>query len=278
MVHSDWGDWLPSAVADADPDGVAVWYLGCNGFVLKGSEGTTLFVDPYLGTGDPPRTVRMIPVPFDPRDVTGADAVFATHEHTDHVHGPSQAPILAETGCPLYAPDDSVAVARDDEEWHDRYAVDDDQYREVVEGDTLEVGEFTVHVEVAHDPDATHPVSYVFEHDAGTVFHGGDTKPTDEFERVGDEYDVDVGILAFGSVGQIPDKQTREPTVKRWYNDENQIVECARDLQVDRLLPSHWDMWKGMTADPTALHEHARSFEHPERLDVVEIGDRVDVE
>jgi len=278
MVHSDWDDWLPTAVADADPDGVAVWYLGCNGFVLKGSGGTTLYVDPYLGTGDPPRTVRMIPVPFDPRDVTGADAVFATHEHTDHVHGPSQAPILAETGCPLYAPDDSVAVARDDEEWHDRYAVAADQYREVAEGETLEVGEFTVHVEVAHDPDATHPVSYVFEHDAGTVFHGGDTKPSEEFARVGDEYDVDLGILAFGSVGQLPDKQTGDPTVKRWYNDENQIIECARALQVDRLLPSHWDMWKGMTADPTALHHHARSFEHPERLDVVEIGDRVDVE
>jgi len=278
MVHSDWGDWLPTAVADADPDGVAVWYLGCNGFVLKGSDGTTLFVDPYLGTGDPPRTVRMIPVPFDPRDVTEADAVFATHEHTDHVHGPSQAPILAETGCPLYAPDDSVAVARDDEEWHDRYAVAADQYRAVAEGDTVEVGEFTVHVEVAHDPDATHPVSYVFEHDAGTVFHGGDTKPTEDFERVGDEYDVDLGILAFGSVGQIPDKQTGEPAVKRWYSDENQIVECARALQVDRLVPSHWDMWKGMTADPTALHDHARSFQYPERLDVVEIGDRVDVE
>ena len=278
MVHSDWDDWLPTAVADADPDGVAVWYLGCNGFVLKGSEGTTLFVDPYLGTGDPPRTVRMIPVPFDPREVTEADAVLATHEHTDHVHGPSQAPILAETGCPLYAPDDSVAVARDDEEWHDRYAVAADQYREVAAGDTLEVGEFTVHVEVAHDPDATHPVSYVFEHDAGTVFHGGDTKPSEDFGRVGDAYDIDLGILAFGSVGRIPDKQTGEPTVKRWYNDENQVVECARDLQVDRLLPSHWDMWKGMTADPTALHEHARSFDHPERLDVVEIGDRVDVQ
>jgi L-ascorbate 6-phosphate lactonase len=79
-------------------------------------------------------------------------------------------------------------------------------------------------------------------------------------------------------VGRIPDKQTGEPTVKRWYNDENQIVECARAMQVDRLLPSHWDMWKGMTADPTALHEHVRSFDHPERLEVVEIGDRVDVQ
>src|SRR6056297_3621669 len=193
MVHSDWSDWLPTAVADADPDGVAVWYLGCNGFVLKGSEGTTLFVDPYFGTGDPPRTVRMIPVPLDPRDVTEADAVFATHEHTDHVHGPSQAPILAETGATFYAPDDSVSVARDEEEWHDRYAVQQDQYETVAEGDAVEVGEFTVHVEVANDPDATHPVSYVFEHDVGTFFHGGDARPGAPFEAIAKDYDVDLG-------------------------------------------------------------------------------------
>jgi L-ascorbate 6-phosphate lactonase len=277
MVHSDWGDWLPEAVADASPDGVAVWYLGCNGFVLKGREGTTLFVDPYLGTGDPPRTIRMIPVPFDPRDVTEADALLATHEHTDHVHGPSQAPILAETGADFYAPDDSIAVARGEEAWADNYAISDDQFNEVSEGETFDVGEFTIHVEHANDPDATHPVSYVFEHDAGTIFHGGDTKPSEEFGALGETYDVDLGILAFGTVGTIPDKQTREPERTRWYNDENQAVEAASDLQFDRFLPSHWDMWKHLTADPTALHNHVRGFEHPRRLELAEIGDRVDV-
>lgn len=277
MVHSDWGDWLPTAIEEATPDGIAVWYLGCNGFVLKGADGTTLFVDPYLGTGDPPRTVRMIPVPFDPRDVAEADALFATHEHTDHVHGPSQAPILAETGAPFYAPEDSLSVARGEEAWDDRYAVSPDQYRAVDAGDTVDVGEFTVHVETANDPDATHPVSYVFEHDAGTVFHGGDTKPSEDFEALGREYDVDLGILAFGAVGAIPDKQTREPKRTRWYNDENQVVRAASDLQFDRFLPSHWDMWKGLTADPKALHHHVRSFEYPRRLELVEIGDRVDV-
>jgi len=82
--------------------------------------------------------------------------------------------------------------------------VTNDQLIEVTEDEMLEIGEFTVHVEVANDPDATHPVSYVFEHDAGTFFHGGDTKPTDEFERVGDEYDIDLAALAFGSVGRFP--------------------------------------------------------------------------
>jgi L-ascorbate 6-phosphate lactonase len=277
MTVSDWGDWLPRAVEGAEPEGIAVWYLGCNGFVLKASDGTTLFVDPYVGLGDPPRTIRMIPVPFDPEDVTEADAVFATHEHTDHVHGPSQAPILERTGATFYAPDDSLVVAREEESWADDHDIDDHQFHEVREGSTVEVGGFTVHVEPAYDPDATHPVSYVFEHDGRTVFHGGDTKPSDEFADIGERYDVDLGILAFGTVGNIPDKETREPRRTRWYNDENQIVEAASDLQFDRLLPSHWDMWKGLTGDPKVLHHHAKSFASPERLDIVEIGDRVDL-
>jgi len=274
MVESDWSDWLLRAVEDADPETVAVWYLGCNGFVVKGSEGTTVYVDPYLGLGDPPRTVRMIPVPFDPTDVREADAVLATHEHTDHVHGPSQAPILENTSATFYAPDESLAVTHE-EDWTAEWDLADDRFREVAEGDTVEIGEFTVHVEPAHDPDAAHPVSYVFEHETGTLFHGGDTKPGEKLADIGDRYDIDLGILAFGSVGNVPDKETREPKRTKWYADENEIVEAANALRFDRLLPSHWDMWKGLTADPTALREHVRSFASPERLEIVEIGDRV---
>ena len=277
MADSDWGDWLPRAVAGADPDTVALWYLGCNGFAIKGSEGTVLWIDPYAGTGDPPRTVRMIPVPFDPADVDEADAVLATHEHTDHVHGPSQAPILANTDADFVAPDDSLAVAREEERWADEWDVDEEAFLEVTEGDELRIGEFAVHVVETHDPDATHPVGYVIEHDAGTVFHAGDSKPAASFPGLADEFDVDLGILAFGSVGNVPDKETGEPVRTKWYSDENEVAKAANDLELDRLVPTHWDMWKGLTADPTALHEHVRSFDHPNRLEIVEIGDRIDL-
>ena len=275
-VHSDWGDWLPTAVASADPDGLALWYLGCNGFAVT-TGATTVWIDPYLGTGDPPRTVRMVPVPFDPADVTAADAVLATHEHTDHVHGPSQAPILANTGADLYAPDDSLAVAREEEAWTDEWDVDGSQFTEVTEGDSVEIGDLTVDVVAVNDPDATHPVGYVLQHDGRTVFHGGDTKPHDGFREVGERYDVDLAVVAFGSVGTIPDKETGEPVETKWYCDENEAVAVARAVDADRLLPTHWDMWKGLTADPTALHDHVRSFDAPETLTVVEIGDRVDL-
>jgi len=275
-VESDWEDWLPRAVESATPDGLAIWYLGCNGFIVKSSGGTTVFIDPYLGTGDPPRTVRMVPVPFNPEDITECDAVLGTHEHTDHVHGPSQAPILAGTGADYYTTDSGHDVIRE-EAWLENYSVTDDQLHEVTEGDTLEIGDLTVHVEPANDPDAEHPVSYVFEHESGTFFHGGDARPG-EFETVGERYDIDVGVLAFGTVGMIDDKETGEPTRTQWYNDENMVIEAANELQLDTLVPTHWDMWKGMTTEPTVLHNHANSFAYPSTLSIVEIGDRYDLD
>jgi L-ascorbate 6-phosphate lactonase len=243
--------------------------------VLKSSGETTLFVDPYLGTGNPPRTTRMIPVPFDPDDVREADAVLATHEHSDHVHGPSQAPILASTGAHFYAPDASIRTARE-AGWPADYDISSEQFQQVDEGDAVQVGDLTVQVLAANDPDAEHPVAYLVEHQSGTFFHGGDARPG-AFDGVGEEYDIDLGALAFGSVGTILDKRTRKPERTKWYNDENEVLAAARQLRLDRLVPTHWDMWKGLTADPTALHDHARSFEYPRRLELVEIGDRIDV-
>jgi len=117
----------------------------------------------------------------------------------------------------------------------------------------------------------------VIEHPSGTIFHAGDSKPSESFTDLANEFEIDLGILAFGSVGNVPDKETGEPVRTKWYSDENEIAAAANDLALDRLVPTHWDMWKGLTADPTALHEHVRSLSHPDRLEIVEIGDRIDL-
>ena len=271
-VHSDWGDWLLRAVERADPDGLAVWYLGCNGFICKSAGGTTLFIDPYLGTGDPPRTVRMIPVPFDPADVREADAVFVTHEHTDHVHGPSQAPIL-ERGADWYGPSASYEIAED---WTGRWAINDTQLNRVTPGDSYQIGDVRVTAIDGNDPDAVDPVGYVLEAGTRTFVHVGDSRPG-QFGSVGQSHDIDVGAVAVGSTGLIRSKTTGEPTLTDWYNNESEAIALARELELTRLLPTHWDMWKGLTTDPTALSNHAQSFTYPKQVKLNEIGDRTDV-
>jgi L-ascorbate 6-phosphate lactonase len=273
MSTSDWGRWLLDEVAATEPSSVDMWYIGCNGFILKGADSTTLMIDPYLGTGDPPRTIRMLPIPFDPAGVDALDALLLTHEHTDHTHGPSQAPILESTGARCYAPAAAFAKATETEAWPTRYGLDADQIVKIEPGDTIEVGEFSITVIETHDPDAIDPVGFVIDHPGGTIVHIGDARPSDELSDVGDAFDIDIAVAAFGTAGMIPDKETGELVRTQWYSDADDIITVAQQLECDRLIPSHWDMWKGLTADPRGLIDHARSFPHPGRIEVLEIGD-----
>ncbi|WP_331233332.1 MBL fold metallo-hydrolase [Natronorarus salvus] len=272
MVHSTWGDWFVREEIEAtDPDGASLWYLGCNAFVLRSAEAT-IYIDPYFDDGQPPWVVRMIPVPMDPADATLCDAVCVTHEHIDHFHPPSYGPLTEELGADLYVP----GSAFEEPDYEGDVRTPEDQRHVIGVGDEFAVGDFTIHVRGANDPDAIEPLSYVVEHDSGTFFHGGDSKPAEEFLDIGEEFDIDLGVLAFGTVGHIHFPEEGETKRTRWYMDENQVIEAANDLRLDRLLPSHYDMWRGVGADPKVLHEHAASHDYPRIHEPIAIGDRVD--
>ncbi|MFW6153527.1 MAG: MBL fold metallo-hydrolase [Halobacteriota archaeon] len=274
MIASDWGRWLIEAIEEDEVDALTAWYLGCNGLAVKARDGTIIYVDPYLGLGDPPRTVRMIPVPFDPDAPTRASALLVTHEHTDHLHGATQGPMLASTGATLYAPE--VSIARIDAEgWVEQYDLEEEQVATVDVAETIDLGGLAVTVERCHDPDAEQAHTYVISDGRRTIAHCADGRPFDGLERIGETHDIDLAVAAVGSSGMIPDKRTRKPTETTWYNDANDVVRMASMLRADRLVPTHWDMWKGLTADPTGLIETRRSFTYPAAVEVLEIGDRI---
>lgn len=274
MVHSTWSDWFVTEEIEAsEPDGLSVWYLGGNGFVFRTAE-TTLYLDPYFGDGSPPRTIRMVPVPMDPSAATLCDAVLVTHEHIDHVHPPSYGPLVEELDADVYAPEASYENPAYDGDLR----VPEGQKNVVAAGDELSFGDVDVHVRGANDPDAEEPVTFVVEHGDETFFAAGDSRPAEAFEAIGEEFDLDVGVFAYGTVGNIVHTEDGGETYPtEWYNDGEQIAEAANALELDRLLPTHWDLWRGVGHDPKSLHEHLASYEYPRTLEVVRVGDRIDV-
>lgn len=113
-----------------------------------------------------------------------------------------------------------------------------DRHEVVAVKQSFAVGDLTVHVGGAADTDAIEPISYVIEHDAGTFCHGGDSKPAESFEALSEEFDIDAGVLAFGTVDRTRYTDEGETRPTKWYMTENEVVEAASALELDRLIPT----------------------------------------
>lgn len=84
-------DYVESIRAFAVPeDGIAVWFFGQNGFVLKSADSPLIGIDLYLtnscaklGAGRKFRLDRQLPVFVEPEDLD-IDVFCTTHSHDDH--------------------------------------------------------------------------------------------------------------------------------------------------------------------------------------------------
>lgn len=72
------------------PDGLAVWFFGQNGFILKAGQGPLIGIDLYLTDSCakrfrelPFRVNRQLPIFIEPEDLD-VDVFLTTHSHDDH--------------------------------------------------------------------------------------------------------------------------------------------------------------------------------------------------
>jgi len=266
-INSDWGEWwIREEINGADVEGVSLWFLGVTGWAIRTPEAA-IYIDPYLSTErDREYIARMPPVPMEPQWADACDAVFCTHDHRDHFWPPSFGPLLEHDGASIHAPGACY-------ENHDVSEIPEDQRESVEPGDSYEIGDLTVHVRDGRDPDADGSVTYVIEHEEGTIFHGGDNRPCEAFHEVGEEFDIDMGMLSYGTSGRI--RMDGEVKRRKLYNDAQDVVEAANALGIDRLVPTHWRRWRSIQADPGALSKAATTFEYPRIIEEIEVGDRL---
>jgi len=74
---------LSDAIAAWSPQhGVAVWWLGQAGFVLRGAAATVV-IDPFVT--DFGSFGRLYEPPLEPEDLDKVDLLLGTHDHADHI-------------------------------------------------------------------------------------------------------------------------------------------------------------------------------------------------
>lgn len=256
-------------VADIDafsaPVGtVAYWWLGQHSLVVKFGDQAVYF-DPYLF----PNPRRNIPPLLRPAEVANASLVLGTHDHSDHIDRPSLPALLAASPqAPLVVPDLlREGLVRD-------LGMAPDRVLGLDAGQTIQVGALRVSaVPAAHefldrDPaTGRYPyLGYVVQGHGFTVYHAGDTCIYEGMRAALARFDIDLAFLPIN--GRDAERYARNCIGNMTYQE---AADLAGDLRPRLVVPTHFDMFNGNTADPLAFqaylnvkypHLHAAIPEH----------------
>ncbi len=217
------GDALYAALAASAP--FSVWRLGGAGLAVRTPE-TLLYVDPFLAPQGSEGWVRQQPRIVD--SLPPADLILATHEHGDHTDPVALTP-QAREGSGLFASLEAcVRIARD-------AGFPAERTRILQPDDSFQQDDLTITALKAIDAEIEDELAYLI-HDRSsgtTVYHGGDSSMSSQFDLVGRQHRIDVCCLSVGL----------ESDGFQYYLSPEDSIRAARMLGARVLIPLHWDLW-----------------------------------
>lgn len=222
------GEALYNALQTPPPAGtIQVWRLGGAGVAVQ-TEGSLLYIDPFLAKAGGPGWVRNAPPPLE--RLPPPTAILLTHEHDDHADPVALAMLAKDGQCMVVAPAPAAGIAR-------QSGFSDDHIHIVRAGDVAQADPFTVSAWAVDDPDAQEPLAYTVEivlnGSRWRFFHGGDAVWSARFVEIGTHTPVDCCALSIAGMYQG----------KNWYLSPNGGVQAAAALGATTLIPVHWDLW-----------------------------------
>ena len=169
---------------DVPEEGLAIWTLGQNSFILKSSTGQVVSIDPYLTDhctvlypDFPFRLHRQLPIFIEPEDLD-VDLVLFTHSHADHFDLATIERLQIKTSAMFIGPWEAYARFED-------VGIPASQGHLIHANQEIEVDGLRIRGTFALPTDATdlNHIGYVLTFANGiTFYNSGDTRYTDLLE------------------------------------------------------------------------------------------------
>lgn len=253
-------------------DALHAWWLGQSGFLVQWQDRHVL-IDPYLSDSltekyadtDKPH-VRMSELVVDPGRLDFVDLITSSHNHTDHLDGPTLTALLrANPAVELVVPAANRLFAAD------RLAVEPARLTEIDAGGSILADGITIHaVPAAHETmerdgqGRCRFLGYVFQIGPWTIYHSGDTLRYDGMAEQLARWPIDIAFLPIN--GRGPERRV----AGNLWGDE--AAQLAHAMGAGIVIPCHYDMFTFNTATPELFVKTASTL--GQRHAVLELGER----
>jgi len=254
----------------------AFWWLGQLGLVVKLGR-TVCWIDAYLA--ESPR--RQVPPLEQHGEVTNADAILGTHDHSDHIDRKSWPGMAAASPKALFVVPDMVR-----EKLVKEVGLPDGRVKGLDDGRSITVGDVKITgVPAAHELLDQDPATkrfpylgYVLEGNGFCLYHSGDTCLYEGMHTKLRQWKLDLALMPINGRDA---KRLAANTIGNMTYQET--VDLAGAVRPGFTIPGHWDMFAHNGEDPQLFADYMRVKypglkclipKHGERV-IVEAGEEV---
>ncbi|HBC87030.1 MAG TPA: MBL fold metallo-hydrolase [Lentisphaeria bacterium] len=229
----------------------ALCWLGQHSFALKLGK-TIVYIDPYLS----PSSHRLFAPPVPAEELTNADIITGSHDHTDHIDRKVWPTLAAKSPNAVFVLPKTVKDSVQKET-----GIPENRLKGMNDGETIKIKDVTISaIPAAHEfldydeKTGLYPhLGFIFEGNGVTLYHSGDCCIYEGIQAKLRKWKIDIAMLPIN--GRDAERYARNCIGNMTYQE---AADLAGTIKPSLTIPAHYDMFKGNSVDPQLFIDYMK--------------------